>query len=50
MPAEVKHIITEITPRTFFPIRREHPELIARFVSGVTKVEVPEKNKTTQVA
>jgi hypothetical protein len=34
----------------FFPIHTEHPELYARFVSGVTKVQVPEKNKTAKVA
>jgi len=50
MPTEVKQVITEITPKTFFPIHTEHPELYARFVSGVTKVQVPEKNKTAQVA
>jgi mRNA degradation ribonuclease J1/J2 len=50
MPTEVKQVITEITPKTFFPIHTEHPELYARFVSGVTKVQLPEKNKTAQVA
>jgi len=43
IPTEVKQVITRITPKTFFPI---HPELYARFVSGVTKVQLAEKNKT----
>jgi len=50
MPTEVKQAITRIKPKTFFPIHTEHPELYARFVSGVAKVQLPEKNKTTQVA
>jgi ribonuclease J len=50
MPTEVRQVIARIAPKTLFPIHTEHPELYARFVSGVTRVQVPEKNKTTQVA
>jgi ribonuclease J len=50
MPTEVRQVVERIRPKKFFPIHTEHPELYARFVSGVTKVQVPEKNKTAQVA
>jgi len=50
MPTEVRQVIARIAPKTLFPIHTEHPELYARFVSGVTRVQVPEKNKTARVA
>jgi len=49
MPTEVRQVIARIAPKTLFPIHTEHPELYARFISDVTRVQVPEKNKTTQV-
>ena len=50
MPTEVRQVVERIAPKTFFPIHTEHPELYARFVSGVTRAQLPEKNKTAQVA
>lgn len=46
MPTEVRQVIAEIAPRKLFPIHTEHPELFSRFVSGLTKVELPSKKST----
>jgi ribonuclease J len=45
MPTEIKQVITKIAPKTLFPIHTEHPELYSKFVSDVTKVQVPQKRK-----
>jgi ribonuclease J len=48
MPTEIKQVITKIAPKTLFPIHTEHSELYAKFVSDVTKVQIPQKNITYQ--
>lgn len=46
MPNELKHVVSEIRPKKTFPIHTQHPELYAKFVSHVTRVQVPEKGGT----
>jgi ribonuclease J len=45
MPTEIKQVITKIAPQTLFPIHTEYPELYSKFVSDVTKVQLPQKNR-----
>ena len=45
MPTELKQAITRINPKTLFPIHTEHPELYSKFISDVTKVQLPQRNK-----
>jgi ribonuclease J len=49
MPTEVRKVIVEIAPRKLFPIHTEHPELVAKFIAGITEVELPMKNKTHEI-
>jgi len=46
MPTELKRTISEISPKTLFPIHTEHPELFGRYVADVTKVTLPQRKKT----
>ena len=48
MPTEIKQVITKIAPKTLFPIHTEHPELYSKFVSDITNVQVPKKQKLYQ--
>jgi ribonuclease J len=45
MPTELRQVIREISPKALFPIHTEHPELFAGFVSDVTKVILPQKDR-----
>lgn len=49
MPTEMRQAVAKIAPRKLHPIHTEHPELFARFVSGLTNVELPVKGKTQQI-
>jgi len=49
MPTEIKQAITEISPKTLFPIHTEHPELFGRYVADVTRVTLPQKMKTQPI-
>jgi len=46
MPTEIKQVISEISPATLFPIHTEHPELFGKFVADITRVVLPQKQKT----
>ena len=35
-----EQVISEIKPKTLFPVHTEHPALYARFVSGPVKVKL----------
>jgi ribonuclease J len=48
MPTEIKQVITKIAPKTLFPIHTEYPALYSKFVSDVTKVQTPQKNRPYQ--
>jgi ribonuclease J len=50
MPTELRQVIEKISPKTLFPIHSEHPDLFAKFVSNVTNVRLPERNKTIEIA
>ena len=45
MPTELKQAITRIAPQTLFPIHTEHPALYSKFVSDVTTVQLPQRNR-----
>jgi ribonuclease J len=49
MPTEIKQVISEISPKTLFPIHTEHPELFGKFVANVTRVTLPQRAKTELV-
>jgi len=42
MPDEVRKVIQAIRPRKLLPIHTEYPSLFAKFVSNLTKVELPQ--------
>ncbi len=44
MPDQLKSAIARISPKTVYPIHTDHPELYAKFISGVASVTVPQKN------
>lgn len=44
MPDQLKTAIAKIGPKMVYPIHTDHPELYAKFVSGVASVTVPQKN------
>jgi mRNA degradation ribonuclease J1/J2 len=48
MPTEIKQIITKIAPKTLFPIHTEYPALYSKFVSDVTRVQLPQKSRRYQ--
>jgi ribonuclease J len=50
MPTEIKQVITEISPKTLFPIHTEHPELFGRYVADVTRVTLPQKRKAQLIS
>jgi ribonuclease J len=50
MPIQIKQVVTEIKPKLLLPIHTEHPKLCARFISDVTKVELPEKNRVHRIS
>jgi len=43
MPAEARKVVERIAPKKFYPVHTENPGLFARYVSDVTKVELPQK-------
>jgi ribonuclease J len=43
MPTEVRSVVETIAPKRFFPVHTENPGLFARFISDITKVELPQK-------
>ncbi len=49
MPDQLKSAIVRISPKTVYPIHTDHPELYAKFISGVASVTVPQKNVTYPV-
>jgi ribonuclease J len=49
MPTEMRQTIDKISPKKLYPIHTEHSELFGRFVSGITDVKLPIKNKTQQI-
>ena len=49
MPDQLKSAIARIAPKTVYPIHTDHPELYAKFISGVASVTVPQKNVTYPV-
>jgi len=49
MPDQLKSAIARISPKTVYPIHTDHPELYAKFISGVANVTVPQKNVTYPV-
>jgi len=49
MPTEIRQVITKIAPKTIFPIHTEHPDLYAKFVSDVARVELPKRNETHEI-
>ena len=49
MPDQLKSAIARISPKTVYPIHTDHPELYAKFISGVASVTVPQKNVTYPV-
>jgi ribonuclease J len=49
MPDQLKSAIARIGPKRVYPIHTDHPELYAKFISGVASVTVPEKNVTYPV-
>ena len=49
MPDQLKSALARIGPKTVYPIHTEHPELYAKFISGVVGVRVPQKNMTYPV-
>jgi ribonuclease J len=44
MPDQLKSAIARISPKRVYPIHTDHPELYAKFISGVASVTVPQKN------
>jgi ribonuclease J len=50
MPTEVRQVVANVAPKKFFPIHTENPGLFGRFVSDLTKVELPEKGKTYEIS
>jgi ribonuclease J len=44
MPDQLKSAIARIGPKMVYPIHTDHPELYAKFISGVASVTVPQKN------
>ena len=46
MPTETRRVISMIKPRRLFPIHTERPDLFGRFVSDITKVELPQLGKS----
>ena len=49
MPDQLKSAIARISPKMVYPIHTDHPELYAKFISGVASVTVPQKNVTYPV-
>jgi ribonuclease J len=43
MPTEVRRVVQKIAPKKFFPVHTENPGLFARYVSDITRVELPQK-------
>lgn len=50
MPTEVRKIVERIGPKRFFPVHTENPGLFARYVSDITKVELPQKGITYEIS
>jgi ribonuclease J len=44
MPDQLKTAIARVGPKVVYPIHTDHPELYAKFVSGVSSVTVPQRN------
>jgi ribonuclease J len=44
MPDQLKSAIARISPKMVYPIHTDHPELYAKFISGMASVTVPQKN------
>jgi len=49
MPNEVREVVRKVAPRKFFPIHTENPGLFARFVSDLTRVELPVKGTLYEI-
>jgi mRNA degradation ribonuclease J1/J2 len=50
MPTEARQVVAKVAPKKFFPVHTENPGLFARFVSDITKVELPQKGTTYQIS
>ena len=43
LPSQLKQAVSTIHPKKLFPIHTEHPGLIARFMSDIAKVSMPDE-------
>jgi ribonuclease J len=50
MPMEARQVVAKVAPKKFFPVHTENPGLFARFVSDITKVELPQKGTTYEIS
>jgi len=50
MPNDIKAIASEVRPKKLLPIHTDHPRLFASFISQVTKVELPVRGATIELA
>lgn len=50
MSTEMRQTMGKIAPRKSYPIHTEHLGLFARFVSGLTDLELPVKNKMQKIS
>lgn len=49
MPTEARQVVAKVAPKKFFPIHTENPGLFARYVSDITKVELPQKGTVYEI-
>jgi ribonuclease J len=50
MPTEARKVIERIAPKKFYPVHTENPGLFARYVSDITKVELPQKGVPYEIS
>jgi hypothetical protein len=43
-------VIEQIKPKKFFPVHTENPDLFARYVSDITKPELPQKSVPYEIS
>jgi ribonuclease J len=50
MPTEARKVVEMIAPKKFYPVHTENPGLFARYVSDITKVELPQKGVPYEIS
>jgi ribonuclease J len=50
MPTEARKVVEMIAPKKFYPVHTENPGLFARYVSDITKVELPQKGVAYEIS